>query len=238
MNEGLTGLERHEGEELMTEFSFLESESESALLPGNVMFANIFGGVTEAPQLWMIPLKEVNILFPLLVLGLRDFLRGSSQLLIFADEAFRLLPHGFLRVLQPPLQVCDPPVQRRQVCVRLSDLHRRRGRHARHAEDESTGPLSSLSPTTTPHRWTDHLPRSGLNDAELSLNLRMRDSTSSDARLSSSGNLRVYNAATVVSVHLHAARRFMILSYINRLLQFVLFSSQLTCHMHQLHSNL
>ncbi len=46
MNEGLTGLERHEGEELMTEFSFLESESESesALLPGNVMFANIFLG--------------------------------------------------------------------------------------------------------------------------------------------------------------------------------------------------
>lgn len=142
----------------MTDFSF--SESEFILLPG--MFAHtrnfFFFLVTEALQFWMnYPFKEVNILFPLLVLGLRDFLRGSSQLLIFADEAFRLLPHGLLRVLQPLLQVCDPPVQRRQVCVRLSDLHRRRGRHAR--EDESTGPLSSLSPTTTPHRWADHLPR-------------------------------------------------------------------------------
>ncbi len=129
---------------------------------------------------WMnYPFKEVNIFFPLLVLGLRDFLRGSSQLLIFADEALRLLPHGFLRVLQPLLQVCDPPVQRRQVRVRLSDLHRRRGRHARDAEDESTGPVKSLSSTTTPHRWDDHLPRVLIEWCwTLSpLNLNMRDAT-------------------------------------------------------------
>lgn len=90
---------------------------------------------------------------PLLVLGLRDLLRGRSQLLVFADETLRLLPHGVLRLLQPVLQLGDPPVQRGQVRVRLSDLHRRRGRHvpgraaaaaARDAEDKSTGPVSSL----------------------------------------------------------------------------------------------
>lgn len=63
------------------------------------------------------------------VFGLRDFLRGSSELFIFADETLRLLPHGFLRVLQLVLQVGDAPVQRSQMRVRFSDLHRRRGRH-------------------------------------------------------------------------------------------------------------
>lgn len=123
--------------------------------------------------------KEIS----LLVLGLRDFLRGGSQLLIFADETLRLLPHGFLRFLQPLLQVCDPPVQRGQVRIRLSDLHRRRGRHvpgraAQDAEDKSSGRVSSLSSTIT----NDHLlwvvsDGSRLNDAELSLSLSMRDAT-------------------------------------------------------------